>query len=134
MLQKHFTPSAFLEEMSQAQGFSMDAAVNSVLSGSYGATINISMGPLAGRYPVSDALTAPIDDYLDTQRKMLMAVVGLLPINSCKCCSANLTAQKASSHDNEPAANRVLVPSCPFVVMRPEQLLMKCGTSCRGWC
>ena len=58
----------------------MDAAVNSVMSGSYGAAINISMGPLAGRYPVSDALTAPIHDYVDTQRKLLMTVVRLLLI------------------------------------------------------
>lgn len=103
-LQKTFTPSAFVEELSQAQGFSMDAAVNSVMSGSYGANINISMGPLAGRYPVSDALTAPIHDYVDTQRKMLMAVVRLLPIiilrspfASCKGAVATLRSWKASN-------------------------------------
>lgn len=94
LLQKNFIPSAFVEEVSQAQGFSMEAAVNSVLSGSYGATINISMGPLAGRYPVSDALTAPIDHYVDTQRKMLMAVVGPLSTINFKCFSARLSGQQ----------------------------------------
>ena len=53
----------------------MEAAINSVLSGSYGATINISMGPLTGRYSVSAALTAPIQQYVDTQRQYLSSVV-----------------------------------------------------------
>ncbi|KAK9840719.1 hypothetical protein WJX84_003301 [Apatococcus fuscideae] len=83
---KAFTPSVFVEELSNGQGFSMDAAVNSVMSGSYGAAINISMGPLAGRYPVSDALTAPIHDYVDTQRQMLMTVADCMDeaLGDCK--------------------------------------------------
>ncbi|KAK9845145.1 hypothetical protein WJX84_004328 [Apatococcus fuscideae] len=72
---KIFSPSIYVEELSQSQGFSMEAAMNSVLSGSYGATINISMGPLAGRYAVSEALTAPIQQYVDTQRQYLAGVV-----------------------------------------------------------
>ncbi len=74
-VQKIFSPSIYVEELSQSQGFSMEAAMNSVLSGSYGATINISMGPLAGRYAVSEALTAPIQQYVDTQRQYLAGVV-----------------------------------------------------------
>ncbi len=63
----------------------MEAAINSVLSGSYGATINISMGPLTGRYTVSAALTAPIQQYVDTQRQYLSSVVRDVFILAAAC-------------------------------------------------
>ncbi len=53
----------------------MAAAMTAVLSGSFGAGINISMGPLAGCCTVSEAVTAPIQQYVDTQQQCLADVV-----------------------------------------------------------
>ncbi|KAK9844735.1 hypothetical protein WJX74_006153 [Apatococcus lobatus] len=72
--QEMFIPSSQLEELSRCQGFSMEAAVNSVLSGSFNATISISVGPLAGQHAVSEALTAPIQQYIVTQQSYLSAL------------------------------------------------------------
>ncbi|KAK9852850.1 hypothetical protein WJX84_000429 [Apatococcus fuscideae] len=69
-----FSPSTYVEELSQSQGFSMAAAMTAVLSGSFGAGINISMGPLAGCCTVSEAVTAPIQQYVDTQQQCLADV------------------------------------------------------------
>ena len=75
-VQDKFVPSKQLEELSCCQGFSMEAAVNSVLSGSLNATISISVGPLAGQRAVSTALSAPIHHYILTQGSYLSALVG----------------------------------------------------------